>query len=458
MCPHYLLAPTSVANFFQRPALRPRVTFARKLRSKSRPASVWHGVSASHEAVARACVASIAFASCTTEPPPLESAPSSPQAALASTASEAGLDPPPSDSEVPPTPTSPPVALASASPAASDPKPPDPNRFSFARPKQAEVVSGSPPPGGFANAAATCLAEASCSIERYAGLFFAAVDASEAVPCFQLVDGVGVPVDLARARKCLEASVKREGDCGKSSPSLDRLQLALLIATGRGGARSSAGAREAMQSCFQDGSVSAVDDVIVGLEKGKNPSLDSIQVCEAGIAGTTLHMSACLMLEIEYLDVRESALEKALSKTFDATTLAAFRAAGAENRKYATAYAENAADLVRGGTMAQTMYPGAILTARSARLLRWEQLTRGVLTDVPAPKAARADVLAKRDAARAKGDAMFKGYVAKMEKAYAAYRAKEAPLFKTLPTMTAARVDALLDVEWSEELDIFGLM
>lgn len=210
-----------------------------------------------------------------------------------------------------------------------------------------------------------------------------------------------------------------------------------------------------MQDCFQDGSVSAVDEVIVGLEKGQTPSLDSIQVCDAGLARTTLHMSACMTLEIEHLDVRESALEKALLKTFDAATLEAFRAAGAENRKYATAFADNSADLVRGGTMAQTIYPGAILTVRSNRLLRWEQLARGVLADAPDPKQARADVLAKRDAARAMGDAMFKGFVAKMEKAYAAYRAKEATLFKKLPNMTAARVDALLDVEWTDELDVF---
>jgi hypothetical protein len=345
---------------------------------------------------------------------------------------------------------------ASPSAIALEPVPPDPDRFSFERKPKAPVVSGGTPPGGFAVAATACLAEASCSIERYAGLVLAAVDAGEPVSCFALVDGVGVPVDLPRARMCFEATVEREGGCRKSSPSLDRLQLALLVATGRGGAQSSAGARSTMQDCFQDGSVSAVDEVIVGLEKGNAPSLDSIQICEAGLARTTLHMSACMSLEVGYLDVRESALEKVLLKTFDAATLDGFRAAGAENQKYATTLADAAADIYRGGTIAQTMYPGAILTARSARLLRWELLARGVLADSPDAKQARADVLAKRDAARASGDAMFKGYLTKMEKAYAAYRAKEATLFKKLPAMSAARVDALLDIEWSGELDMLG--
>lgn len=113
---------------------------------------------------------------------------------------------------------------------------PDPEAASFARVSKAEEISTAPPPGGFMVAARACLLDPSCTMERYAGLVFAASDAEDPkVPCLDLVRGSGVPIDLKRARACLVRSIAREGDCGGSSPSLERLQLALLVATGRGG-------------------------------------------------------------------------------------------------------------------------------------------------------------------------------------------------------------------------------
>ena len=322
-----------------------------------------------------------------------------------------------------------------------------------------DPAPGPAPSGGFAPAADKCLADATCPMDRHAGLLLAAVDAKETgMTCAQLLRGVGVATDLPRARACFQKAVEAQGDCGKSSPSLERLQLALLMTLGQGGPQSSADARKALDGCFEDGSVMAVLTVIEGQEKGKPPSLDSIDVCQAGLAQTTLHMSTCQLLEIGLGEVRESALRKALLGRFDATWLSSYDAASKDHAKYAATLADVASDLFRNGTLATVQYPSTLLFASERRTKRWEELLRDGKPTLPAPDEARKKVLAERDAApeRGQADAAWKKLVKENEKAYAPYRAKEATLLKSMPKLTADEIQALLDVERTDELGLFS--
>jgi hypothetical protein len=296
-------------------------------------------------------------------------------------------------------------------------------------------------------------------MDRHAGLLIAAVDAKETgMTCAQLLRGVGVATDLPRARACFQTAVEAAGDCGKSSPSLERLQLALLMTLGQGGPQSSADARRTLEGCFDDGSVMAILTVVEGQEKGKPPALDSIDVCQAGLAQTTLHMSTCQLLESGLVEVREAALRKALLGRFDATWLAAYDAASADHAKYAVSLADAAADLYRNGTLASITHPSAVVFAARRRTLRWEELLREGKPNLPAVDEARKKVLAERDAAPGRGqaDAAWKKLVTDNEKAYAPYRAKEAGLLKSMPKLTADEIQALLDVERTDDLGLFS--
>ncbi|NUO49552.1 MAG: hypothetical protein HOV80_11915 [Polyangiaceae bacterium] len=295
-------------------------------------------------------------------------------------------------------------------------------------------------------------------MDKYAGLLVAAVDANESgVGCEQLLRGIGVAKDLPRARACFKKAVEVEGDCGKSSPSIDRLQLALLQTLGQGGPQNSADARKTLEGCFDDGSVMAVFAIIEGQEKGKPPSLESLDVCEAGLAITTLHMSMCGMRDATLGDVRAAALRKALLGRFDATWLASYDAASADHAKYAVTLADVAADLYRNGTLATITHPSTVSFAERRRTARWEALLRNMKPPIPAADEARKKVLAERDATpeRGQADAAWKKLVKADEKAYAPYRAKEAALLKSMK-LTADEIQSLLDVERTEELGLLS--
>lgn len=356
-----------------------------------------------------------------------------------------------------------PTSAASASAGAEPPpraklNPPD-DATSYAKIGRVDPAPGPAPAGGFGGAADRCLSDATCPMDRYAGLLVAAVDAGESgVGCAQLVRGVGVAKDLPRARACLAKAIERERDCGKSSPSLDRLQLALLMTLGQGGPQSSADARRTLEGCFEDGTVMSLVAIIEGQEKGKAPSLDSLDVCQAGLAETTFHMSSCKVLEGSLGKVREQALRKALLGRFDAAWLQAYDAASADHAKYAASLADAAADIYRNGTLASVTHPSALLFASRRRTARWEELLRGGEPELPPADEARKKVLAARDAAPQLGhaDAPWKKLVKENEKAYAPFRAKEAALLKSIPKLDAGEIQALLDVERTDELGLFS--
>lgn len=359
-------------------------------------------------------------------------------------------------SGAPPTPPPPAPGAAASHTPADEPPPPDDAATSFARVRgPISPAPGPAPTGGFNAEARRCLTEPSCPMERYAALTFAAVDADEAgVSCLDLVRGSGLPVDLSRARRCLKLQLGFNPSCERSSPSLERLQLALLAATGRGGPRSSQEAAAALEGCFQDGSVQAMDEVFAKLAKGENPNLKSVELCAAELAMTTLHMTRCEQQDEVDDAIRERALEKALFAKSDRETVERFRLAGAKFDAYRGAMADNAGDLYRGGTLSVIQWQGATNFAQRQRLARWELYLRGKprTFDDAAAKQARSDVLAEKERTRTQGDVIWRNLFHAMDKAYGAWRADEAKLAKSLPGATARDVEAALDADWTEEL------
>ncbi|MBL9026037.1 MAG: hypothetical protein JNL21_27845 [Myxococcales bacterium] len=353
-------------------------------------------------------------------------------------------------------------ASASASPSASGTAPGpsvSPDSISFAIVPFAKPDPGPAGPGGFTADASRCLTDPSCSMERYASLLLASVDAGESPAdgsCFQLLRGVGVPPDIGRAGACFEKAVAAEGECGGSSPSIDRMQLALHYALGRGRPRSSETARKTLLGCFEDGSVGALDEVITSFAQGRGHDLSSLDVCEAGLAATTLAMSMCVAEDRLLATIRDAALEKALLARYDRAFLAAFKKAGAEHAAYADAMLLAAADVYRGGTMSTVTAPSARNHVVRNRTVRWEILLRRGVPPLPDPKEAREKLLAERDAApkRAQADLAWRNLVRDTEKAYAPFRAHEAELLTGAPKLDASQAQAWLDVDRTDELSL----
>lgn len=352
-------------------------------------------------------------------------------------------------------------ATPGASPAAPDDSAsapaPDPDATSFARVPTAKPDPGPAPPSGFAAAAANCMTDPLCQLDRYASLVLAAADAGEAgTPCVQLLRGVGVPVDQSRAGACFDRAVTAEGPCTGSSPSVERLQLALMQAFGRGRPRDTTGAMKTLEGCYADGSVAAVDEVIRGQRAGVIPKLDSLDVCNAGLAQTTLHMSMCLQVDLDMLEVRAEALEKVLVGRFDKAFIERYGKVSAELTTYSEAMGRAAADVYRNGTIATLAFPGAIHGVVERRVARWERLLRSGIPSLPDAKETRAKLLAARDAVPSSGqaDQPWRELVRKTEKTYGPYRAHEAALLQEGARLTREQAETLLDLERIEDLGL----
>lgn len=314
-------------------------------------------------------------------------------------------------------------------------------------------------------AAVACLLDASCSMDRYASLVLAAVDAGESVDaCRDLLVGTGVPVDEARSRKCYEVQVAAQGPCRGGSPFNERLQLALLLLAGRGGPVSSVEASKLLEGCFEDGSVQGMATLVEARASGKSVDLSSVELCAAGRAETTLHMVGCLRGELHEVDVRERALEKAIRARFGAAVALAFRTIGADHDAYAAFASDIVGDPYAGGTMQPLQVLGARVGIRLGRIERWETLTRGEPLSAPDAPTARAELLRARDATLAMDPPQTVGrtftapqWRARLfagEKVYGAYRAKELALVKTIDAMDPVRVEAAMDVERKHALDM----
>jgi hypothetical protein len=280
-------------------------------------------------------------------------------------------------------------------------------------------------------------------MERYTSLVLAAEDAREhGVPCFHLMRGTGVPRDLERARSCFERHVQAEGGCGGSSPSLTRLELGLLSSN-----------KDLFADCFADGSVEAV---------GRAPTEKADpHICDDGFAMTTLHMVACVQLDLDELEVRASAVDKAVLARFGDARHASFREASADLAAYARDMADLVGELYAGGSMQPIQISSAELAVLSARLERWQSLLGGRESKAE-PAAARARLLAKRDEVMQMAppatiggswtDTAWRARLRMNEKAYAPYRAKELALVRAVGGESSKRLEALIDVERTNDL------
>lgn len=273
-------------------------------------------------------------------------------------------------------------------------------------------------------AASECLGDAACPMEKYAKLVLAAEDARErGVPCFHLLRGTGVPADPERARSCFEREVQEEGSCGGSSPSLARLELALLSSDSRD---------DLFADCFADASVGAV---------GRAPRRKADPfICDGELALTTLHMVGCVQLELSELEVRASALDKAMLARFGDARLASFRAASGALAVHARDMADLVGELYAGGSMQPIQIASAEAGILSARLERWQSVLDGKAGE--APSGARARLLTERERVMQMAPPVsigsswtvpaWRARLRKNEEAYAPYRAKELALVRAL--------------------------
>jgi hypothetical protein len=333
---------------------------------------------------------------------------------------------------------------------------------SFAAVEYATVASNAPP-DGFLAAAARCSSNPACTMDRRAEWLLAAVDAGEAdVPCFAFLRGVGVPVDAVRARRCLERQVRSEGDCGGSSPSLARLQLAILRGAGAGGSLQTVSALSLFDGCFGDASVSEAHSAIGAYARDGDWRADGVHVCDAGLAQTTLHMVRCMALSLGELEVRATALDKAVHARWGAGLGRRFRRVSLLHTRYAGDTAQCVGARFGGGSMEPLQIFGAELGARRQRLERWEALTRSDELDVPSSERAHAELLAERKNAFAAGppatigrtwsEAEWRARLADNEQIYAPYRAMELALLDALPE--GRPVVSLLDSERAKDLSM----
>lgn len=332
---------------------------------------------------------------------------------------------------------------------------------SFAVVAQAQPAQQAPPLGGFGAAASRCLEDPDCAMPRYASLALAAVDAGDrGPPCLALMRGIGVPVDAARARACLEREVPREAGCGGSSPSLERLQLAIL----RGTEGSVEDGMAVLDGCFADATVQATADALRAYEEQGRWPRPSLQICDAELAQTTLHMVQCLQLERDELEVRGYALDKAIATRWGRGMAERHRAVRRAHADYVRDAAIVVGERFGGGSMQPIQVAAAEIGLTTRRLERWEALVRGARLDAPVSEAARSELLAARRRALeeeppstflgAWTNATWQARIRDNERAYAPYRAKELAFASALGRRD--ELEPLVDAERTDTLVRFG--
>ncbi|NUP13172.1 MAG: hypothetical protein HOW73_44605 [Polyangiaceae bacterium] len=260
------------------------------------------------------------------------------------------------------------------------------------------------------------------------------------IPCHQLLRGIGVAKDPARARACYERAVAAEPACGDNSPSIDRLQLALMRARGIGGPADSA--LPLLQACFADASAEEVTKVI---QTGKGVP-DSGDFCD-GLAVTTLHVNACFARERADIEVKAAAVERRIEAAHGKAGVDAFRAARAAWDKLATADASHVSDIYRGGSLSSTTFVSIESSRKRTRLDRIASILDGTKPTWPKSAEASRHLAEARPKWRAFGhdDAASHKLFDEADRAFKQSRAEEAQLLVLLTGASRVEAEALLD-------------
>lgn len=257
-----------------------------------------------------------------------------------------------------------------------------------------------------ADEANRCWEDPGCDVAKARDLTReAVVDGS--LSCAAAYEGIGMERDLPLARACFERELAT-APCGSSSPSIERLLFATMLADGQAGARDEQRARSVLSTCFRDVSVAAFDGT---LQRSLNELVD---FC-TDVGGTTSSMASCGGMAADRALRRAQAADKLVAERLDAAGRARLAAAARAWEAFARADAARAADQMRGGSYAQLLFVGDLAGTHAAREAAHVRLARGQVPRDPRAGAvlvkARAAELSQADAERrrlvAASDAAF---------------------------------------------------
>jgi uncharacterized protein YecT (DUF1311 family) len=322
---------------------------------------------------------------------------------------------------------------ADPSPLASPAEPPAPTAAPSASvaPSDPAPSIGAPPVRGndLAKRAEQCLDDPRCSLEEAARLLLQA-DAARAtdIDCFRHYYGVGVPIDLPRARACFERSVSAEKGHQGSSPSLERLYLGAMLADGQGGPREIERYRGLFVDCFEDASVTWLRQEADQRAAGADPSPAPLDFCD-DIGGTTLSMQRCGSLEVDKAVFEAQKSMKILAPHLDDEGLALARKAAAAWSTVAAKDADEWSDTYRNGSMRSLIYVGRLAGREHDRA----KALRSLFDHAPGqddPAAAEKELDREYRAALATRDAEGKKLLVAAQAAWRAYRTAEVAFYR----------------------------
>lgn len=323
----------------------------------------------------------------------------------------------------------------SASPLASSDAPPEPRApttapSASAAPSDPAPSVGAPPIQGndLVKKAERCLDDPRCSLEDAARLFLQADDARATdMDCFRFYYGVGVPMDLPRARACFERSVSAEKGYSGSSPSLERLFLGSMLVDGQGGPRETERGKGLFVDCFEDGSVTWLRQEADQRSVGADPSRDPLDFCD-DIGGTTLSMRRCGSLELNKAAFEAQKAMKTLAPRLDAEGIVLATKAAAAWSKVAEKDADEWSDTYRNGSMRSLIYVGR----QAGREHDRAKALRSLFDYAPGqddPSIADKDLDREYRAALASRDAEGKKLLVAAQAAWRTYRTAEVALY-----------------------------
>ena len=139
-----------------------------------------------------------------------------------------------------------------------------------------------------------CFADLACSVAEQKKRLEQADDRGATdLACERFVEGIGVPKNVTRGRRCLERKLAADGQQNNVGCDRDTVVFALLAYQGQGGPREPAVARGTLARCLDDASVQKA--LALGEERLTQKRERAIDFCEE-VAQTQLHRDNCLQL------------------------------------------------------------------------------------------------------------------------------------------------------------------
>ncbi len=156
-----------------------------------------------------------------------------------------------------------------------------------------------------------CFEDLACSVaEQQRRLLQADDQGGTDLECERFIEGIGIPTNVPRGRRCLERKLSVYGQRNDVACNRDTIGLALMAYQGLGGPKDPALARGVLARCLDDPSVQKA--LAVGEESITKKREQPIDFCEE-IAQTQLHRNDCLALVALRFRTKAQDTQKGLS-------------------------------------------------------------------------------------------------------------------------------------------------